>query len=163
MAERSWPRVCRHALRPPPRVMYEWCLRVSLPISRIHRYLTLVHSRFPTLKVISGHLGERIPSDLLRINERTRLPPLFSPAPIHDSSQNSPAKYPQACRCRRTLPSTSSTTSSRQRPATSRPTSCSSMPHRLGSTASCTASTTRMSACRRERSGSTTTCRRVAR
>ena len=28
-------------------------------------------SRFPALKVISGHLGERIPSDLFRINERT--------------------------------------------------------------------------------------------
>ena len=28
-------------------------------------------SRFPNLTVIVGHLGERIPSDLVRINDRT--------------------------------------------------------------------------------------------
>ena len=30
-----------------------------------------LYSRFPQLKIIAGHLGERIPSDLFRINERT--------------------------------------------------------------------------------------------
>lgn len=28
-------------------------------------------SRFPTLKIIVGHMGERIPSDFSRINDRT--------------------------------------------------------------------------------------------
>lgn len=31
------------------------------------------HSRFPNLKIIVGHLGERIPSDLNRIDNRVFL------------------------------------------------------------------------------------------
>lgn len=32
--------------------------------------IPVVRSRFPKLKVIVGHLGERIPSDLFRLDER---------------------------------------------------------------------------------------------
>ena len=32
----------------------------------------ITRSRFPKVKVIVGHLGERIPSDLFRIDERRR-------------------------------------------------------------------------------------------
>ena len=37
-----------------------------------------LHSRFPQLTIIAGHLGERIPSDLFRIDERM-------PAPVSSS------------------------------------------------------------------------------
>lgn len=33
-----------------------------------------LHRRFPNLTVISGHLGERIPSDLVRIDDRMSTP-----------------------------------------------------------------------------------------
>lgn len=49
---------------------------VSIQFTGRKSSLIHLHSRFPALKIISGHLGERIPSDLFRINDRkfTRYP-----------------------------------------------------------------------------------------
>ena len=38
-------------------------------------------SRFPNLNIIVGHLGERIPSDLVRIDARTFTNNVFFPHP----------------------------------------------------------------------------------
>ena len=42
-----------------------------LIISKNLIFVNLNYSRFPSLNIVIGHLGERIPSDLLRIDTRT--------------------------------------------------------------------------------------------
>lgn len=49
--------------------MYQWGIRVSFSFSSSLLIYDL-DSRFPDLKIIVGHLGERIPSDLVRIDTR---------------------------------------------------------------------------------------------
>ncbi|KAK0493357.1 amidohydrolase 2 [Armillaria luteobubalina] len=71
------------------RVMYKRGFRVSAfaVCVCVHVRLTNVDSRFPTLKIIVGHLGERLPSDLFRTDEQLlRQVPLGIPMQRNASS-----------------------------------------------------------------------------
>ena len=56
--------------------MHKWCIWVSAPLylrpdDSKSDFRKFNCSRFPNLNIVVGHLGERIPSDLLRIDART--------------------------------------------------------------------------------------------